>query len=811
MDLSLNWIQDFVELPSDLDGQELGEKLTMHTAEVEEVKSQAKAYDKMVLGVVKKVWKHPDADRLNLVLVDIGQKEPVQIVCGGQNLKEGMKVAAALPGAEVLFHGEGDPIIMKEAKIRGESSHGMICAGEEIGLEPDNTEAHPKEVRIKDLSHLAHPAGTALAEALGKKDTLLDIDNKSITHRPDLWGHYGFARELSVLYKSPLKPLEEFLYDGPFPKENLVKVDIQDEHLCPRFTTCLIENVHIEDSPAWLRARLEAAGLNPINNIVDVTNYVMLELGQPMHAYDRDQVGGQELIVRYAKAGEKLVALDGEEYQLHEEDPLVCNHKGEPLGIAGIKGGLKSGIQADTQTVLLEAAHWDPIVVRKASTRIGLRTDASQRFEKGLDPSLTELAIRRALKLIQELCPDAKITSAMNTQGSWKAPKNKISLSPNDVRRKVGVDIPDDTMFSILSSLGFDIDSSKKTWNVEVPSHRSGGDVNLPEDLIEEVARIYGYGNIPALVPELSIKHPIDNPKRRSEHLTRRIMALNLGFTELMTYSFYSEELFRACGFDENQHIKVANYLSEDQTHMRQSLVPNMLLKARENTHHFDDIALFELGRNYRDQGDYMPEETLCLAAVVSQKSKKPVFHELKAKLEAYLDQIQMGSFKLMPCKKPKPMAHPKQCLDIVLRGKAIGQIYTLHPATLSALELDHAVAAFELKFDALVQEGTQLNRFEEPSRFPGMELDISVLVESQEKVETLEKAIRSADKEKLIHHLEVFDIYEGKNLPEGQKSVSFELKLQRKDRTLTDEEFQGLQEAAFLALQSQGGTIRGL
>ena len=808
MYISLDWLSDFTKLPK-LTAQEIGEKITLHTAEVEGVEDLESKYANMVIGRIVELKKHPDADRLNLTMVDIGESKPVQIVCGGQNLQVDMLVPIGLPGAKVDVHGSGDIFELAKVKIRGAESHGMICAGEEIWMEPDNEPNRKKDVKITDLSHLNEKPGTPLAKALGKSGSIIDIDNKSLTHRPDLWNHYGFARECSTIFKQELKPYEPKAAK-PDSTEAKPKATIKDDKVCPQFSMAIMTGIEIAESPQWMKSRLEAAGMNPHNNIVDITNYVMLELGQPMHAYDRKVVGSDELIIRTAKDGEILVTLDESEYKLNKEDPIVCDKKNEPLGIAGIKGGLKSGITDETTEIIVEAANWDPIIVRKCSTRIGLRTDASQRFEKGLDPSMTETAVNRAIELIKELSPNAKLISKVETFGKWKPGKKTIKVSPEKICKKIGVEISEKEMTRILKSLEFGVKKSGKQLEVDVPSHRATGDVDIPDDIVEEIARIHGYDQVPALVPSFPINLPVKNEERFHKHDARRILAHNLGFTEDFNYSFYGEDRLEACGLDETKHLKILNYLSEDQTHMRTSMTPNLLASIAKNAREFEHIKLFEIGRTYEENGAYMPDEKKVLAAAISSKSKDEIFYEIKGALEAFLQNFQTGNYKLVPSKDAPSYAHPKKCMTILSRGKQIGHVFAVHPGVLKHFDIAHQVGMFELHFNALVEHGRNTVKFEEPSKFPAMNLDVSVLMEEEKTVAAIESAIRKTDKEKSIQNIELFDIYRGKEIPENQKAMAFTIQLRHKDRTLTDKEFQETQEAIFLALEKLGGKIRG-
>lgn len=806
MKISLDWISEFVELPKK-SAAEIGYDLTRHTAEVEGAEDLEKAYEKMVIGKVVSVAKHPNADRLNVTQTDIGG-QIVQIVCGGQNLFEGMLVAVGLPGAWVNLHG-GERMELAEIKIRGEASFGMICAGEEIGLEPDNAVGSKTDVRIQDLTWTKAKAGTPLAKALGKSGAILEVDNKSLTHRPDLWGHYGMAREFAAIYGKKLKPLDTFIKIPAAKTKAEVHVDIQDPALCPRFSSAILSGIKIAPSPQWMKARLQAAGMNPHNNLVDITNYVMLELGQPMHAYDRAVLGSDTLRVRYAKKGEKLVTLDGTEQALTVEDPLICSGKDEPVGLAGIKGGLKSGISDATTEVILECAAFDPVAIRKASVRHALRTDASQRFEKSLDPALTEVALARAIHLILELCPGARLEGPLKTVGTWKAKKITLNIDPESICSKIGIQIPTPKMISLLTALEFEVKKVGKKLSVTVPSHRASKDVSIEEDIVEEVARLYGYDAIPALLPQQPVKLPIENTERQLEHEARHILALQLGFTEVMNYSFYGADRLKKCGLNEKDHLRVLNYLSLDQSHMRTTLTPNLLANIAANARERELINIFELGHTYKEIGEFMPLEENRLSAAVAGTSE--MFYEAKGALETFLTAFHVKNYELKPSQKPLSYAHPKKSLDLLVDGKALGVIFSVHPATLKAFDIAKDVAVFSVNFTDLVSLGRKLPHFEALAKFPGMNFDVSVLVDRQKTVAELEKIIRSADESGIMESVKLFDIYEGKNIPEGQKSLTFNVSLRHKDRTLTDAEFQTLYNAVCSTLTASGNTIRGL
>lgn len=808
MKLSLNWLREFIDIPSKHTGADIGKLLTLHTAEVESIEDEAQAYEKMRVGKVLKIRPHPNADKLRLVDVDIGKEQTVQMVCGGKNLYMNMLVAIALPGAKVRWHGEGDLAELTEAKIRGENSHGMICAGEEIGLDPDNTPTST-EIHIKNLSSLKAKPGTPLSEALKKNDVVFDIDNKSLTHRPDLWSHHGMARELSVIFKKPLKKSKAlFNFKAKTPAKGALKINIKDQEICPRFSACTVSGVKITESPQWIKSLLQTVDIRPINNVVDVTNYVMLELGQPMHAYDCELVGNT-LEVRYAKKGESLETIDHKKRPLHEQDPMVANAKG-PLGVAGIMGGANSEIREATTEVILEAANWNPQIIRKCSMRHGLRSEASQRFEKGLDPHLTERAVHRAIVLLEETCPNLQLMSPITTVGDWQPSSLKIKFRPETTRSKIGLNLSNTEMIRILKTLDFKVTPKGKIWEVTVPSHRATGDVKIEDDLVEEIARIYGYNEIPDQLPALPICLPLENEERIHKHDARRILAYQLGFTEALNYSFYSEEDFHRAGLQSLRHIRVKNALSNEQTHMRVSLVPGVLKNIAKNGREHAQMKLFEIGRTYKETGEFMPlEEKWIVTAIAYPPSKNEIFYDAKGALESFLKKFRTPNVFLKECTTPPAYAHPKKTVEIVACGEPIGYVFTLHPSVARAFDIEHDVGCFELNFTKLVSQGRKTAQFKELPKFPNMPFDVSLIIERKKSVAEVERTIRSGDPHSLIHSVKLFDTYEGPNIPQGKKSLAFTIELRHNDHTLSDKEFQETQRAVFEAIEKIGGQVR--
>ncbi len=780
--------------------KKIADLLTLHTSEIEGVENEAEKFKNIFVAKIISISKHPNADKLSLCEVDLGEKFGMkQIVCGGNNLKEKMLVAVAIPGAKVKWHGEGDLIELKEVNLRGESSFGMICAGEEIALEkaPENG--------ITDLSYLNCKIGMPLAEALEKNQIVIEVDNKAITHRPDLWGHYGFVRELSVILGKKLKafsPKVDFPKSGPE-----VNFEIKDKEICRGASFCIVENLKIQESPQWIKSRLQAVGIRPINNIVDITNYVMLELGQPMHAYDR-KFSGDHLILRKAKDNEEIESIDHKKRKLSKED-FVIETKSE-CTLVGIMGGANSEIKNDTNDIIFEAGCWDPVIIRKSSQRHSLRTDSSQRYEKSLHPKNCSIAIRRACELLKEIYPAAKIAGPLKEYNLWDPGEIIIHVNSKNVVSKIGAEISEEKIIKILRKLEFEANKEKDFIKVKVPYFRATKDVSIEDDIIEEVARIYGYENIQPNLPNLPIKSPISNKERVKKHISRKILA-GLGFSEVMNYSFYSKEDLKNSLLNEQGHIKIENYLSEDQTHLRVSLIPNLLKSIHENQKNFSNFKIFEIGRTYIDNGQFMPvEEKKINAFIINTSKKEEGFYDAKGAVEAFLKQISCKSFTTKKSEDNFHFAHPNKSTDIFLKNEIIGKIFELHPLIKKNFDLKGLIAGFELNFTKLVALGKEIPKYKALSKFPSINLDISVVIDKKITVEEISFSIRKADSQ-LITEIELFDIFQDDvKLGKDKKALAFKIALQSTDRTLTDEEMTKIQNKIFENLETIGGFIRG-
>ena len=511
MKLSLSWIRDYVKIPEDIDLKKLAYDLTMSTVEVEDVEDLARRFDNMVVGVIEKIEPHPNADKLRVCMVDIGDGELKTIVCGGINLTEGMRVAVSCPGAVVRWHGEGEPVVIKNSKLRGVASYGMICASDEIGL--GDLFPASQEAEILDLSAFEVPAGTSLADALDMNDVLLEIDNKSMTNRPDLWGHYGIARELAALYNLPLAEIKPFHTDV----QSDFHVEIAEPDRCRRYIGVEMSGLEVKPSPYWMQSRIWKVGMRPINALVDITNYVMLATGNPTHAFDADNIT-DHIVVRHAEEGEKLVLLNEKELDLCTDDLVITDSEG-PVALAGVMGGAKDSILPDTKRVILEVANFEAAGIRRTALRYDTRTEASARYEKAIDPERCDQALALSMQYFQELYPGVQVTGYCDNYVN-KLERAQIDVDLGWLAKRLGKNLSNDVIQAKLELLGFDVQIEGGNMHVTAPSWRSTGDISIKDDVMEEVARLYGYDNFEATSFTTTFEGAINQKK---EDLIRNI------------------------------------------------------------------------------------------------------------------------------------------------------------------------------------------------------------------------------------------------------------------------------------------------
>lgn len=813
MFLSKNWLTRYVDIPETFD---TFTELSLHTAEVEEAKDIG-VLPHIVIGHVLELEQHPDADRLRVATVDTGT-ETRTIVCGAPNIAKGQRVPVALPGAVMPAGFE-----IKESKLRGVLSQGMICSKDELGLIEERQEG------IWELPETA-PIGERLDSWLNCADTVYEIENKSITNRPDLFGHYGLARELAVLTKGTLKSY--LTQPTPPETDHLPALDISIEapEACARYVGVVVENITPKPSPEWLVQALENVGIRSRNSIVDITNYVMMDLGQPMHAFDYDKIDGNTLSVGYSDKTEIAVeTLDGE--QRHVAQPVLLVKNGtKPIALAGIMGLADSAISDATSSILLEAALFDKSVIRKGEGLLNLRTDASIRFEKGLAFEHPLLAIYKALELLQEIHPEANIASQI-TDIRTTTPENVvIETSWEFLLKRIGdskLDIP--IAEGILTALGFTMETQGEKLLVTVPFWRASGDCSIPEDLVEELVRIYGFNTLSAQVPEMPLHANPDDPMRQFVARLKEELALQQHLTEVHNYSFYSHALHEEFLLKEGIHadpIRVLNPLSSEAEIMRTSLVPLLGKGAAKYARQYPESGIFEIekiywkenGKVYDDAAMHDFEDMragIFLYGNATGESLKdtwtqhPFFH-LKLMVEQTLHRLGIQNWRFTPPTAEQlsiyPWAHPKQALALQVRGKCIGVIAGLHPKVLRNIDLEErSAAAAEWSVSALLpaQKTPILQSY---SEFPSVHRDVSFVTDKHAAAGTFLTLAQGIDP--LVSEVTMLDVYEGERLA-GQKSLTLKISFSHPEKTLTDKEINSVMERLFSAAEKAGATVR--
>ncbi|MBI5023327.1 MAG: phenylalanine--tRNA ligase subunit beta [Candidatus Magasanikbacteria bacterium] len=811
--ISFNWLSQYLQLPSGVTPEQVAEKLKLSTVEVEKVERLGANLKDVVVGKVLKTAKHPNADKLSVCEVDVGQ-EKLSVVCGGSNVKEWMLVALAKIGAKVRWHGEGEFVELKPVAIRGVDSQGMICASTEIGL----GEMFPlkEEKEILNLSGRRLKIGMPLSEALNLNDAILEIDNKSLSHRPDLWGHYGIAREIGALFKIKLKDYSV----GKFKKGNRfdLHVKVAELKLCPRYMAVAIDGVVVGESPAWLKQRLLAVGLRPINNIVDITNYVMLDLGQPMHAFDAASLNSKPIIVRLAKDKEEFIALDGQKHKL-ESFMLVIADEKHPIALAGViggeaSGGEASGVSANTKTIIFESANFDAASVRQTSMKLGLRTDSSARFEKGLDPSLCELALAKAVELALEICPGAKAVSNVVDEAHWHLNRGIIELSMEFLQKKLGVEIKQKEIAEILVNLGFGVKIKKDVLRVTAPSWRAGKDIVIAEDLVEEIARIYGFANIPSQLPIFSISPPRENKLRNLERRAAETLVKELGYAEVYNYSFVSAAQVKNLDDDLSKYIELDNPLSKEKPFLRRHLLSNLLENIQNNLVDYDELKIFEIGKVFAagetgvraetNSDELLPRQDTWLEAVFVNKKDNTPFWEIRRAVEIIFQSLNLD-WQIAPLDKVQVWEHPTRLALLSHNGKVVGVIHELNPMTANALGIESRVGVLKINLSKLAEVMKEkIDIYKKISIYPAMTRDIAFLVKKEISHAEIVKALSHVDQ--LLKKVELFDVYSGDKFGVGKKSMAYHLIYSNSDRTLTTNEVNKAHDKVKTVLKSKFG-----
>jgi phenylalanyl-tRNA synthetase beta chain len=793
MKVSLNWVKDYVEIRIGI--KELINLLTMAGLEVEQTLSTGEGFEKIVVVEISSVRKHPNADRLSLVEARTG-KEKFSIVCGATNIREGQKVPLALVGARLP-----NGVEIKRSKIRGETSEGMLCSEIELGLGQDATGIM---ILAPDL-----PLGVTLGEALGLKDTILDI---SITpNRPDCLCVIGVAREIAALTHQRVKYPSLFLSDKGEEIHQKTSVTILDPDLCPRYVARMIEGVKIGPSPLWMRNRLEKVGIRSINNVVDVTNFVMMEYGQPLHAFDFGLLEEGRIIVRRAQKGETFVTLDGVKRTLDGEMLMICDGI-KPVAIAGVMGGLNSEIKEDTKVVLLESAYFNPTGNRRTSKELGLETEAAFRFGRGIDYGGCLAAANRASQLIQELADGRVVEGVVDAYPTPIRP-GPIRLSVRKIHQVLGTEISVKEARTYLKHLELHAqEEGEDTLMVTPPSFR--GDLEREIDLIEEIARMDGYEKIPLTLP----KGPPSSEERSREFLLER-KALEIliqhGYHEVITYSFTSPTSWDFIGLNpddqKRKHLRILNPLTEDFSVLRTSLIPGLMETARYNVSRKNsNLKIFELKKVFFPrEGERLPKEVKYLAGLAMGADRDPHwafsprpidFYDVKGCVEDLLEALQIEEIKFSRA-EDIPYLHPGKASRVLCGKEVLGILGEVHPQVLSHYEINGKAYLFEIDFEQMMKWAGEGKRFRPLPKFPAVYRDLSLVVGDDLEVEKVAEAIWSFH-QPFIDEVNLFDMYRGIPIPEGKKGVAYRIRYQANDRTLTDEEVNRYHEKVIFQLK---------
>ena len=805
MKLSLNWIKDYVKLPDDMDLSKLAYDLTMSTVEVEGAERLADQFDKIIVGEIKEVLPHPNADKLRVCKVDIGDGEIKDIVCGGSNLEPSMKVVVACPGAMVRWHGEGEPVEIKNAKLRGVPSFGMICAAVEVGL----ADLFPAkdDHEIMDVTSFDVKAGTPLAEALDLDDIILEIDNKSMTNRPDLWGHYGIARELAALYDLPLVEFEKYV---PTTTESY-DVRIMDTERCPRYIGAKVEGLGVKPSPFEMQSRIWRVGMRPINALVDITNYVMLATGQPTHVFDSNHII-DHIEVRRANQDEKLLLLNDKDLALSSDDLVIADAEGA-VALAGVMGGAKDSVLPETTSVILEVANFESKGVRRTALRYDNRTEASSRYEKAVDPERCDQALSLAMKLFSELYPDMKVT-AYNDQYPNKLERKEIDVDFDWLDRRLGKRIPQEIVARKLGTMGFEVTFTEKGMHIVVPTWRSTGDVSIKADIMEEVARMYGYENFEATTITTSFDGAINQLGVDLVRKIKEYLAFRCNMQEIFTYPWMSDEFVNALFESTDGILALATPPSPTERYVKCSLLPNICKAIVKNERNFDEFDIFEEAQVFLDsdytenyKGEKLPAQRKHLGCAFVGSSDKiaDLWRRAKGTIEMMPRYTHMEAFTFEKGEKPY-WADNVVWQNIYLDGKKIGDIALLSKKSALACGIKVLSAILvELDMDALVPFKSRTNRFEKLPEFPTNEYDISFLVDSMISWNEIREAIMGK-KNELLRDAQFVDEYKGKQIPEGKKSITVRLVIGSSEKTLTGDEIEAVAKSTIKKLSKTIG-----
>ena len=816
MKYSYNWLKELSGTKKS--AEEIAQDITMRAFEVESVENAGRDFAGVVVGKILEIKKHPNADKLQLVKLTIDNKQQttIDVVCGAHNISVGDHVPVATVGTDL-----GGGFIIKEAEIRGEKSFGMLCAQDELGLGEDHSGIMLLSKKTK--------VGMPFADTLSSNDKVLEI--KVLPDRShDALSHVGMAREIAALEGKQM----EYDYEGlklPNKKTKNLSIKIEDDKLCPRYIGAIMNDIVIKESPEWLKNLLEACGIRPINNVVDATNYVMLELGQPMHAFDFDKISGMEIsnksqtsndknskveiIVRKAKKGEKITLLDGSAKELLTEDIVISNEK-HALALAGVMGGEDSGINENTTRIVLEAANFDAVLIRRTRTRLNILTDAAYRFEKSIDPNLAEKAMTRVIEILEHIA-DGELEGISDEYPKKIKPWN-VKLDMEYAEKLLGTAVPLNVAKKILVSLGMRTkNAGKNKLSVEIPTFRI--DALTQEDLIDDIGRIYGYDKVLVTAPLVPVQGARSNENRMFEREVKKILT-GREFSEMYNYSFYGAEDAKRAAFGNVAHRKLENPMNPEQALMRVSLIPTILKNVRENLKYHKDLHIFEVGRIYQESSKVLPlEKTILTGAIVPvKKSSKElkqdkrhasVFYEAKGCAEYLLERLGISdyyfdTFDAESLDTPVGLWHEGRTAEVKIEGtgKTIGFVGEINPTVCTAFDIDQRIGVFEFDMAVLQEISEQEREYAQIRKYPVVTRDISLISPTEVRVDQILSVIQNSDGD-MVLDVDLFDIFD---FADGTTSYAFHIMLGADDRTLTSAEIDEVMEKIMQGLQEELG-----
>ena len=794
MYISINWIKDFVNLDG-VDIDKLIYKFTMSTAEVEGITKYGQDISGVIVAKILSVENVENSKKLHKLMVDTG-KEKLQVICGAPNVKEGAKVVYAQVGSVV----QGQKI--GQATLAGQISNGMCLSEKELGISDD----HSCIIILDDDAKL----GEDIKNIIPIDDVVYEVDNKSLTNRPDLWGHYGIAREIAAITKRELKPLdiENLALYNDLEKLSIGVEAQDDEQLCLRFSAMRVENVTKKQASWKMKVRLYYCGMRSINLLADMTNYIMLELGQPMHAYDNRKVSCVE--VKTLKEDSEFTTLDSQLRKLDKGTLMIYNDK-EPVGVAGVMGGLASEIVDDTTTLFLESANFNAVTIRKTASKLDLRTDAAARYEKTLDPELTELAIARFIKLLKEEDKDIKITSAFSDVYIQKYPHITIKLDKDYIDRSIGKVLPMENIVTTLKNLEFGVKLDGDNLTVDVPSFRATKDVSQKADIIEEIARIYGYDNIEAKTNLWKVSPVAKDPVRELEYSAKELLASKYGMNEIHSYVWYNTELNQELGIKVEDNLKIVNGIVRLDNTLRREMAPTMLYAINKNLKYMPECRVFEIGRTFEyhfDGKEAKEYKVLGLAVASCKDTEKNLAYEVKSMIDSIvkINKNLDVEYKNVNDVKSNWM-HPINTFEIDVDNKNLGYISVVHPKIKDAINSKASIVVAELRIDTLGEILKRDISYKEVSKYQTVNFDLSLIVDKDTKYSEIEKVIKDSNMKFLMEY-SLVDIYENEEKLAGKKTITIRFTIGSYTDTLTKEQIDTERETVLKALSSNNMVI---